>query len=37
MQVSRGNAAAAVRLVIFGPATGISALLAVLFAAIAFK
>lgn len=36
-QVRRGNAAAAARLAIFGPATGISALLAVLFAVIAFN
>ena len=36
-QVRRGNVAAAARLAIYGPATGISALLAVLFAVVAFK
>ncbi len=36
-QVRKGNMAAAARLAIYGPATGISALLAVLFAVIAFK
>lgn len=36
-QVRRGDTAAAARLAIFGPATGVSALLAVLFAVIAFK
>jgi hypothetical protein len=36
-EVRRGNAAAAARLAIAGPATGISALLAVLFAVIAFN
>jgi hypothetical protein len=36
-EVRRGNAAAAARLAIAGPASGISALLAVLFAVIAFN